>query len=237
MKMLDKLSVVPDPWNRMFLMFWNLAAVAVTVDLGWKSGATTLWPAGLVLIAAIAAVMLAVPRHRSRNDSSTAPEAISEQRHLRERKSWIPAIAAPLLLAAPFVLTAVAIGTPGCSGFPAAMTAMLSGVAFAMRGLEGRLRADSAADDPSAKRYYVRTLSWMSTLLFFFGVVTLWPWLGKIYGNIYFWILVVGVLSPQLYFWGKVRQPHAEHPMDALIRFNRLLPYIAVILLVAIFLG
>lgn len=106
-----------------------------------------------------------------------------------------------------------------------------------MRNLENRLRWDSAEEDPGSQHYYARTLSWVSIILFFFGVVTLWPWLGKLYSDVYFWILIFGVLVPQLYFWGRVRQPHAEHPMLALIRFNRLLPYIGIILLIAIVLG
>lgn len=241
MNLLDKLSVIPDPWNRPFLIVWNVTAVAVAAVLCWNSGATTLWPAGLVLIASLLAVFLAVPGRRVQNagsgDPPSATGTLSDQRPVLARKSWIHPVVAPLLLAAPFMLTAIFIGNPGCGGFPAVLVALLGAVAFTMRTLEHRLRADSAEDDPAAQHYFGRTLAWVSTMLFFFGVVTLWPWLGKLYGDRYFWILVVGVLAPQLYFWGRLRQPHSEHPMNALIRFNRLLPYIGIILLVAIVLG
>lgn len=241
MKILDKISMIPDPWNRTFLLFWMGAAVIVTVVLGWNNGATTFWPAGLVLIALLMAVLLIIPRRRAQKPVVDNPhfiaETASEERTVHSRKSWIHPALAPLLLAAPFVLTALVIGNAGCGGFPAILVAMLSSVAIIMRNLENRLRTDSVEDNPSVKPYYFRTLSLVSTILFFFGVVTLWPWLGKLYGDRYFWTLVIGVLGPQLYFWGKIRQPHGEHPMIALIRFNRLLPYISVILLVAIILG
>ncbi len=68
-------------------------------------------------------------------------------------------------------------------------------------------------------------------------MITLWPWLGKIYGVGYFWILILGVLSPLLYLWGRMKQPGADTPLPALNRFNRLLPYIGLILLVAILIG
>jgi hypothetical protein len=82
-----------------------------------------------------------------------------------------------------------------------------------------------------------RRLAIVSTMLFLFGVVSLWPWLGKLYDGGYFWILVLGVLAPILFFWGRLRQPRGESPITALARFNRLLPYLAVVLLLALAIG
>jgi hypothetical protein len=146
-------------------------------------------------------------------------------------------VLAPLALGWPFMVTAVAMGQPQCGGFPAVLAILFSAVAFSTRDLETRLLADSFEQDPASHPSYHRTLAVVSTILFFFGVAALWPWLGKLYGDRYLWVLVVGLLAPLLFFWGRLRQPRGEHPMNALIRFNRLVPYIGVVLLLAIVVG
>ena len=47
----------------------------------------------------------------------------------------------------------------------------------------------------------------------------------------------VGVLVPVLYLWGRLRQPRRQNSYLALLRFNRLIPYFGLVLLVAIALG
>jgi hypothetical protein len=277
MNLLDKLLVIPDPWNRPFLLIFTGCAVAVTALLCVNNGADLSVSAGLVLAASLLAAWPVVG-NRPAPDSSTAsvsPAVASRAPFflgaaavlliaslVMVNTTWLGwmftllplamlvvwqlvlsesraarLVLAPIIVGAPFMVTAVALGQPRCGGFPAALAVLFSSVAFATRDLELRLRADSADGRPAAHRFYHRTLAVVSTLLFFFGVVTLWPWLGKLYGDRYFWILIVGVLAPLLFFWGRLRQPRGENPTNALIRFNRLLPYIGLILLLAIMLG
>jgi hypothetical protein len=146
-------------------------------------------------------------------------------------------VLAPVALASPFLVTAIVMGRPQCAGFPSVLTILFAAVVFSTRNLEARLRVDSSERDPAAHPAYYRTLAAVSTLLFFFGVVSLWPWLGKLYGDGYLWILVIGLLAPLFFVWGRLRQPRGAHPLHALMRFNRLVPYIGMVLLLAIAVG
>jgi hypothetical protein len=278
MNLLDKLSAIPDPWNRTFLMFVVCASVAVTVILSVNDGASFSVSAALVLVAC---VLAAWPFGRSRPRNSEVsgvipapagpPRALlflggawvlmvaallmNDTTYLGWTVTLVPLalltgwrllfaghraaklILAPLMFGLPFMAAAVALGQPQCGGFPAVLAVLFSAVAFSMRDLEMRLLADSSEEDPASHPAYHRTLAVVSTILFFFGVFALWPWLGKLYGHRYLWVLVVGLLAPLLFFWGRLRQPHGEHPLNALSRFNRLIPYLGIVLLLAIVVG
>jgi hypothetical protein len=278
MSLLDKLSAIPDPWNRAFLVLIVSASVAATAILCVNDGADFSVSAGLVLAASVlAAWPFGRRRLRYSESSGVIPAPTRPQRSLPFLGgAWVllvPAmvmadttylgwtvtlaplalltvwrlllsenraaklILAPLAMGFPFMVTAVAMGRPQCGGFPAALAVLFSAVAFSTRDLEARLLATSCEQDPASHPSYHRTLAVVSTILFFFGVVALWPWLGKLYGDRYLWVLVVGLLAPLLFFWGRLRQPRGEHPLNALIRFNRLVPYIGIVLLLAIVVG
>lgn len=148
----------------------------------------------------------------------------------------------PLLMSLSVFATAMALGETARGAFPAVLVLILSLVIFALRNLENMLNSipmeqSTEAQKNSARRVYHRTIAYVATLLFFFGIVALWPWLGKIYSDAYFWVLIIGVLSPILFFWNRLRQPRGERIVDALIRLNRWLPYISVILLLSFVVG
>jgi hypothetical protein len=278
MSPLDKLSAIPDPWNRAFLTAIVCASVVVTAILCVNDGANFSVSAGLVLVACVLAAWPFGPRRRRNSESSevipapTAPQRslpflggawvlliaamvmadtaylgwtvtlgplalLTAWRLLFARNRAARLILAPLAIGFPFMVTAVAMGRPQCGGFPAALAVLFSAVAFSTRDLETRLLADPCEQDPASHPAYHRTLAVVSTILFFFGVVALWPWLGKLYGDRYLWVLVVGLLAPLLFFWGRLRQPRGEHPLNALLRFNRLVPYIGIVLLLAFVVG
>jgi hypothetical protein len=143
-----------------------------------------------------------------------------------------------LLFSALFLGIASVLGHPGAGGFPAAMSGCFAYVLLVTMRLEQRLAALPAGTNIHDVLYHFRdVLSWTSMVFFLFGVITLWPWLGLIYGDGYFWILIIGVLAPLTYLWGKLRQAHHEIAQRGLIRFNRLSPYVALILLVALAVG
>jgi hypothetical protein len=277
MSVLDKLLLLPDPWNRPFLLIVVGCSVVVTAVLCVNVGAELSLSGGLALAASLLAAWPMVSARRTLDSSGPANVPSGKSRApaffvaaavlvatslVMVNTTWLgwtfgllplvvlvvwrlllsesrmaKLVLSPLVMGAPFVVTAIALGRPGSGGFPAALAILFGSVAFATRDLEMRLVAESAEENPAADRFYRWTLAAVSTLLFFFGVVTLWPWLGKLYGDRYFWILLLGVLAPLLFFWGRLRQPRGENPMNALIRFNRLLPYIGLILLLAIVLG
>jgi len=271
MSPLDKLSAIPDPWSRPFLMVIVCASVVITAVLCVKDGADFSLSTALVLLAALLAAWPMAARRRADSEPMRPQLAMAflggalvllVPAMVMADTTWLGWAAAlapvvlllvwriplatsraaklvlgPLILGAPFVVTAVAMGRPQSGGFPAVLAILFSAVAFSTRTLEARLLADSVEEDPASHPAYHRTLAVVSTLLFFFGVVALWPWLGKLYGDRYLWVLVVGLLVPLLFFWGRLRQPRGEHPMSALVRFNRLVPYIGIVLLLAIVVG
>ncbi|MFZ5433110.1 MAG: hypothetical protein ACOZB3_04970 [Calditrichota bacterium] len=120
-----------------------------------------------------------------------------------------------------------------------ALFALLLGfVAWETHRIERKVRSENDEDeDLPVHALFHRSMNGISSVLFVFGVVSLWPWLGEMYGTAYFWILVLGVLSPILFFWGRIRQPKHEGSLNALYRFNRVLPYVGIILLLAIAVG
>jgi hypothetical protein len=200
--------------SRAYLMV--LAAVLLSVgalalaSVAWLGWLAVLLPSGLVV------VLGSVPR----------------------RNRWMDTILGSLLLASPSLMMAVALGQPGRGGFPFALLFLFSLVVLATREVEHRVAVLGArTDDATVHALVHRSLAWVSVVFFFFGVVCLWPWLGGTYGGVYFWMLIVGVFAPILLFWGALRQPQRGPLAVALRRFNRVMPYVGVILLAAFAIG
>ncbi len=148
------------------------------------------------------------------------------------------ALLAPPMFGALVLCVGAAAGAAAPGAFPALFTTLLSAIAITTRGLElGEFHASLEPRGPQAHSVFHRTLSVLSVVFFFFGVVALWPWLGKVYGFGYFWILVIGVIVPIMALWGRIRQPRGDTAEVALSRFNRVLPYSAALMLLAIAVG
>jgi hypothetical protein len=144
----------------------------------------------------------------------------------------------PILFGLVCLGTAAILGQLAAGGFPAVLAIFLSLVLHATRRIEQELTVPSSTDDhPEVHRIHRGTLARISVVFFLFGVVCLWPWLGKMYGNGYFWIMALGVLVPIMLYWGRLRQPRSETSYEALVRFNRLAPYLAMVLGVALIVG
>jgi hypothetical protein len=148
----------------------------------------------------------------------------------------LPLVIIPLLFSFVIFDSASLMGEPGAGSYPSVFAFFLVLVGLTTRRLEVALGEDTSGQGLHRRDHH-RTLAILSTLFFFFGVISFWPWLGKIYGPGYFWVMVIGVLGPLLYLWGRLKQPHDDSPLQALQRFNRVLPYIGLILLIAIILG
>lgn len=201
------------------LLFATAASVAITLRLCLVAETGPLW---LAFFALVISLLIAGGWTRWK----------------RQMRSGLQTLSLAVVLAIPFIVTGIVLGSPESGGFPAAFAFFFGLVLGAMHALEARIehcRPDSA--DLPVHTHFHRELGWVSALLFVFGVVTLWPWLGEMYGNGYLWILIVGVLAPLLFFWGRLRQPKYESSLVALYRFNRVLPYLGLILLVAIAVG
>jgi hypothetical protein len=215
---------IPDPWNWKFLALTVAVSVIATISACMRTASNAL-PFGL---AALALTVLAVFLGRR---LVLASSSLANNRVAR-------LVIAPLLLGIPPMLTAVVMRDPGAGGYPAALSVLLGFVLMITRDTENRARAAAPGnEDYPVHTVFHQTLAAVSTVFFFFGVTTLWPWLGHIYGNGYFWILVIGFLMPTLYLWGRLRQPRHHSSMVALVRFNRTLPYLGLVLLVAILVG
>lgn len=127
------------------------------------------------------------------------------------------------------------MNVPRGGGFPAAIAFLFSLVMNMTRKIEEQTAAPQSVDEhPAIHLVHRLPLARISMIFFVFGVVALWPWLGKVYNHLYFWILVAGVLLPTTLYWGRLRQPRDESSYEALVRFNRLSPYLAGVLLLAI---
>jgi hypothetical protein len=147
-------------------------------------------------------------------------------------------IIAALLMGSLFLVSSAILGGMAWGGFPAVLAALLTFIVLTTRELEFRTPVpDDTSSDPHVHLIHRRALAWLSVAFFMFGVVAFWPWLGKIYGNAYFWVMAIGVLVPILYLWGRLRQPRRQNSYIALLRFNRIIPYFGLVLLVAIALG
>lgn len=223
MNLYSILDAMPNPWNWRFLLIAVAASVIATMAACLRFPSNGLMAGLIVLAICVLTVILGQQFLRG--------SAVGSNRLVR-------LIAGPLLLGLPPLLTAIAMGNPGAGGYPAVLAVLLGYVVLTTRDLEHRAQAasDGRQDFPVHTSFH-GTLAWVSTVFFFFGVVTLWPWLGQIYGGGYFWILVIGVFMPTLYLWGRLRQPRRPNSLAALIRFNRTLPYIGLVLLLAILVG
>ncbi|MBI5059166.1 hypothetical protein HZB60_05205 [candidate division KSB1 bacterium] len=151
---------------------------------------------------------------------------------------WRIYVLIPLLFGLTCLAAAAIMGELTAGGFPAALAIFLSFVLHATHRIEADLDAPAdPSDHPEVHRIHRGTLARISIVFFLFGVICLWPWLGRIYSNAYFGVMVGGVLVPIMLYWGRLRQPRAETSYEALVRFNRLAPYLAFVLIVALIIG
>jgi len=218
------LDSVPNPWNWRFLATIVAASVVATATAVMRT--TPGFSLGAAAILALSIFVVFAGKSFLPRQSGIASNVV------------LKLAVAPLLLGLPPIATAAVMGNPSAGGYPAVLTVLLGYVLFTTRDLEHRAVTDSEGrEDFPVHTAYRGTLAWVSTVFFFFGTVSLWPWLGQIYDGIYFWILVIGVLLPTLFLWGRLRQPRAQNSLAALVRFNRALPYIGLILLIAILIG
>lgn len=147
-------------------------------------------------------------------------------------------VIAPLLFGLLILDTALLLGNLAGGGYPSVYALLLVFIILVTRELERRTPiSDNSDEDPHVHILHRKAMAWLSIVFFLFGVIGFWPWLGKIYSDTYFWILVAGVLVPLLYLWGRLRQPRRQNSYVALQRFNRIVPYLGLILLVAIAFG
>ncbi|HEY3294334.1 MAG TPA: hypothetical protein VGL38_02750 [bacterium] len=219
------LDSIPNPWN------WRFLAIAVAVSVLAVIAACVRAAADSTVAGVVVLVLSAATVIGGQKFAGPALHSLAASRFVR-------LCVAPLLLGLPPLVAAILMGRPGAGGYPAVLAVLLGLVVLTTRDIEHRAMAESGGrEDFPVHTVYHRTLAWVSTVFFFFGVTTLWPWLGQIYDGGYFWILVLGVLMPVLYLWGRLRQPRGQNSLEALIRFNRTLPYLGIILLIAILIG
>ncbi len=136
----------------------------------------------------------------------------------------------PLMFGAIFMFTAGSLGVPTLGAFPAVIGALFIAVVRATIEIEEDLFENHAdSKHMEVEQHYRHRLAITAVIFFLFGTVSLWPWLGDMYGKGYFWLLLVGVLLPLAFFWGRIRQPKLEGAKTALIRFNRIAPVLGLI--------
>ncbi len=134
-----------------------------------------------------------------------------------------------------FLFTAAALGVPKLGAFPAIIGALFVSVVRTTLDIEEDIFENHANTDHfEVEHHYRHRLAITAVIFFLFGTVSLWPWLGEIYSKTYFWILLLGVLLPLAFFWGRIRQPKIEGAKIALIRFNRIAPVLGLIHVIAL---
>ncbi len=134
-------------------------------------------------------------------------------------------VLAPLMFGSIFLFMAGALGAPGLGAFPAAIGALFVAVIRSTLDIEEDIFENHAdSSELEVEHHYRYRLAVAAVIFFLFGTVSLWPWLGEIYSRSYFWLMLLGVLIPLAYFWGRIRQPKIEGAKTALIRFNRIAP-------------
>ncbi len=144
-------------------------------------------------------------------------------------------IQVPLMFAASAMFVAAALGHPETGAFPAAIAALFVAVVRATLDIEEDLFENHGGSNAvEVHQHYRKRLAMTAVTFFLFGTVSLWPWLGELYGRAYFWVMLLGVLMPLAFFWGRIRQPKMEGARTALIRFNRIAPMLGVIHAVAL---
>jgi hypothetical protein len=155
------------------------------------------------------------------------------------RKSRIAGlILAPILCGSLFTGVAGVLGNPIVGIFPGVISLLFVLVLRVTLDIEREIISlHRHRDDEAIFHLYRRRLAWTAGVFFLFGVVSFWPWLGSIYGQAYFWILIIGVILPLVFFWGRLRQPRDEGAQVALTRFNRISPIVAFALMLAFAIG
>jgi hypothetical protein len=143
-------------------------------------------------------------------------------------------ILAPILCGSLFTCVTGVLGKPVIGFFPGVITLLFVLVMRVTLDIEHEIVSlHGHRDDEAIFHLYRRRLAWTAGVFFLFGVVCFWPWLGSIYSQAYFWVLTIGVILPLVFFWGRLRQPRDEGAQVALIRFNRISPLIAFVLMLA----
>lgn len=144
-------------------------------------------------------------------------------------------IIVPVAFGSIFFFTSAALGVPLLGAFPAVIGALFVSVVRATLDIEEDIFENHGnSDHLEVEHHYRHRLAVTAVIFFLFGTVSLWPWLGEIYSKTYFWILLLGVLLPLAFFWGRIRQPKIEGAKIALIRFNRIAPVLGLMHIVAL---
>ncbi|MCB9357197.1 MAG: hypothetical protein H6506_01410 [Calditrichaeota bacterium] len=141
----------------------------------------------------------------------------------------------PLLFGSIFMFVSTSLGQSAKGAFPAVIAALFLSVLRATLDIEEDvLENHGDTDSLVVEEHYRKRLAITAAIFFLFGTVSLWPWLGEVYSQTYFFIMLFGVLLPLAYFWGRIRQPKMEGARAALTRFNRIAPLLGIFHLVAV---
>ena len=141
----------------------------------------------------------------------------------------------PLLFGSIFTFSAAALGSPAPGAFPAVIVALFVAVVRATLDIEADIFENHADKKHlEVEHHYRNRLAVTAVVFFLFGTVSLWPWLGELYSQAYFYMVLFGVLIPLAFFWGRIRQPKLEGARTALIRFNRIAPILGIIYVLAL---
>ncbi|MBK6766946.1 MAG: hypothetical protein IPG71_11770 [bacterium] len=101
----------------------------------------------------------------------------------RERKT-LKHILVPLLVGSIFLFVAAALGEPKLGAFPAAIGALFVAVLRATLDIEEDvLENHGNSDRVAVDQHYRHRLAITAVIFFLFGTVSLWPWLGELYGK------------------------------------------------------
>lgn len=138
----------------------------------------------------------------------------------------------PVILCLSFVTESVILGYPQRGIFPGFLTGLFYVVVHVTDSIERKVSGTSD-EVMDLHIVYRHTLGLTSVIFFFFGVISLWPWLGEMYSNWYLAVVMIGVLIPSWFLWERLRQPKKDNSFAALRRFNRIIPYLTVLLLIA----
>lgn len=199
--------------NRNWMLFAFASVVAAVIGPVMEQRATALH----IVFIALPGVLLFLHGH-----------AEHEQKSLKH-------VLVPLLVGSIFLFVSSALGTPKVGAFPAVIGALFVAVLRATLDIEEDvLRNHGGSDRVAVEHHYRHRLAVTAVIFFLFGTVSLWPWLGEMYGAGYFWIMLFGVLLPLAFFWGRIRQPKLEGARVALIRFNRIAPILGVLHIIAV---
>lgn len=190
------------------IVLWSISILSAIVVLAYSSKLSPLSAAGVALLP-----LLLFVRKRLVAMSHTARQ-----------------ILIPLTFGSAFIYASASLGVIQVGAFPAVIGALFVAVLRSTLDIEEDIFENHAsANEIEVEHHYRHKLAFTALILFLFGTVSLWPWLGELYGKAYFWILILGVLIPLAFFWGRIRQPKMEGARVALIRFNRIAPVLGLI--------